>query len=341
MSDQNFEGMLDIPKLQTWLDAQLGSSGPISVKRVLGGASNLIFRIEHGGRSYALRRPPKVLNTQTAGNIAREALLLKALAQSDIPHTRLVASCDDMEVIGAPFELLEWDPGFTAKLPLPEPFATSPELRRAMAFELIDALAKIANTDWKKIGLGDFGKPEGFLERQVDRWLGQLEHFKTREIPGLDRLVQWLRANTPKTERAGLVHGDFQFINVMYSNELPVRLSSVLDWELATIGDPLLDLGWVLCGWEEPGDTEKTYAIYIDWQDFPTRAELAARYAEKTGLSVKHLPYYLGLAAFKLAILLEGAYYRYATGKSTLPEHAIMETMVPQVIRRGLLLSGA
>jgi aminoglycoside phosphotransferase (APT) family kinase protein len=331
----NANELPDLPRLQAWLSSQLGPQRSFEIATVQGGASNLIYRIDYNGVAYALRRPPSVANDASSNNILREMKLLKAIGATDIPHTRLVAGCEDAEVIGVPFALLEWHPGFTGKNPLPAEVAQSPEAHRQLAFELIDALAELANTDWQAIGLDGFGKPEQFLERQVARWASQLERYKVREIPGLVELGQWLTEHMPQMQRTALIHGDYQFINVMYEGSAPVRLTAIVDWEMATIGDPLLDLGWALAGWQDPGE-EATFADYIDWQWMPARSELAVRYAEKTGLALDHLPYYMALAMYKLAIIMEGAYARYKAGKSDHPVHAKMETDVPKMIQRGL-----
>ncbi|WP_075791009.1 phosphotransferase family protein [Massilia putida] len=329
----------DQARLRGWLEAHLGPAPGFEIVPLQGGASNLIYKVTLGAATYALRRPPLVGNDPTSNNLLREMRLLRALAQTTIPHTRLVLGCEQPDVIGAPFELLEWHAGFAAKAPLPPGFE-QPEARRRMAFELVDALATVSNADWRAIGLDGFGKPEGFLERQVERWLTQLERYRVRNIPSLDRLALWLRENTPEMQRASLVHGDYQFINVMYEPALPVRLSAIVDWESATIGDPLLDLGWMLAGWQEPGE-EASFASYIDWHGFPGRRELAERYAAATGLSLQALGYYMALAMFKLGIIMEGAYARYVKGRSTLPLHARMEHDVPMMIARGLRFSQA
>lgn len=326
---------LDTTALQTWLNDQGITVTSLVVKPVTGGASNLIYFVQTDHAAFALRRPPLISNDPTSNNLLREISLLRALARTNIPHTRLVAACESANVIGAPFELLEWHAGFTAKDPLPSPFDRDPSARQAMSFELVDALSTVSNADWRAIGLESFGKPEGFLERQVDRWLGQLDRYRTRDIAGLYDLAAWLRANTPTMQRAGLVHGDYQFINVMYDATLPVKLSAIVDWESATIGDPLLDLGWMLSSWQEPGEPE-TFATYIGWHDFPSRRLLAERYENATGLSVEKLGYYMALSMFKLGIIMEGAYTRFVKGRSTHPAHAQMETGVPMMIQRGL-----
>ena len=251
----------DLDRLRAWLEQRLGAARQFDLSAVQGGASNLIYQVTLDDQSYALRRPPLFSNDPTSNNLLREITLLQALARTAIPHTRLVLACEDTDVIGAPFELLAWHSGFAAKAPLPPGF-NSVAVRSEMAYALVDALAAVSNADWQLAGLEGFGKPEGFLERQVERWLAQLERYKVREIPGLDELARWLRANTPPMQRAALLHGDYQFINVMYEPTLPVRLSAIVDWESATIGDPLLDLGWMLAGWQEDGE-EATFALSL------------------------------------------------------------------------------
>jgi aminoglycoside phosphotransferase (APT) family kinase protein len=331
--------LLDTAALTGWLDARLSGHADIRVESIQGGASNLIFRVERGEEAYCLRRPPLVSNDPTANNMRRELVLLRALSSTSIPHARLIADCEDDSVIGAPFALMQWVDGVAGREPLPDPFAGDPLVRRDMAFALIDALARISNTNWQAIGLEGFGKPEGFLDRQVGRWLSQLERCRSRDLPHLDDLALWLDLERPETQRSGLLHGDFQFANVMFAREQPVRLMAVVDWESATIGDPMLDLGWMLAGWENPGE-EPTFADYIRWGDFPPREALAERYAAATGLDVSRLDYYMALALFKLAVIMEGWHFRYRNGQTSHPIHAKMEQDVPRMLARAARFAG-
>ncbi len=336
MTDSEFKGLLDREALQAWMVAQgvFGKIDTLSIERVTGGASNIIFRVEAAGKRYALRRPPRVVNDKTSDTILREVKLLKALGPTAIPHARLVAACEDVSVIGVPFAMLEWINGFTPMDPLPAPFdQPDAALRTAMAHELIDALAAIANTDWQIMGLDGFGKPDGFLERQVQRWISQLERYRIRDIPLIDDVAAWLTSNQPTMQRSALMHGDYQFINVMFVPTAPARLAAVIDWESATIGDPLLDLGHLLSGWRDPSLTQYYVSPYIDWRAFPPRTELAARYAEKTGLSVAKLDYYMALALFRLGIIMEGAYARHVNGAVEGDMYAQLEQVVPNMIR--------
>lgn len=327
------EDALDTKRVGEWLDTALpGASAVAKITQIQGGASNLIYRVERGGQTFALRRPPAVKNDPTSNTIRRELKLLKGLSKSAIPHPRLIAACEDTDVIGVPFALLQWVDGFTPRNPLPAGFDT-PDAKRAMAEQLIDGLVPVCLANWQAMGLEGFGKPENFLVRQVDRWLGQLERARSRDMPGLDTLCEWLRANTPATQRITLIHGDYQFINVMFAHGEPPKLAAIIDWESATIGDPLLDLGWVLAGWQEEGELP-SHATYIDWEGFPTRKEMAIRYAHRTSLKITDLNFYMALALFKLAVIMEGWYFSYKNGKSDHPSHKEMETVVPGMLAR-------
>jgi len=340
-TDATFDGLILNPgRLQQWFDACVpGAASPIALTQIRGGASNALFRVDRGAETYALRRPPKISNDPSANNILREIRLLRALAETDVPCPRLVAACETAEVVGTPFAVIEWIDGYTPFAPLPEPLNSDPAMRRDLGFALIDALATVANVDWRRAGLEGFGKPEGFLERQVDRWLGQLERYRSRSIEFLDPVAAWLRANTPPTPRVGLIHGDYSPANVMLFPGRPLRFAAIVDWESATIGDPLLDLGHLLSGWLD-ADSGPTWAIFADWGGFPSRREAAERYAAATGLPVDHLAYYMTLAVFKLAIIMEGAYYRHLTGRSQTKEHAEMVHLVPRMVRQAATISG-
>lgn len=335
METETVEGtLLDVVRLQSWFDENVSTSqGTISVTEVKGGSSNLMYRIDQGGASYVLRRPPRARYDPTSHNVAREIQLFRALAQTNVPHPRLMGACADPEVIGAPFILMAYVDGFSPVGKLPNPFEEDPRARRQIGFGMVEALATLAAVDWRAVGLSGFGKPEGFLERQVDRWMTQLSRYRTREIPYLEPLAQWLQDNRPQGGATGLMHGDYSFPNVMYSRELPVRMAAIVDWESATIGDPLLDLGHLLAGWCNPGES-RTYLRDINWDHMPTRDELAARYAELTGLPVDQIEYYRALALFKLAIILEGAYSRFLQGQSDYAPHRTLEQRVPAFIEQ-------
>lgn len=327
-------GLLDEARLSAWLDARLpGQGSPFSIRAITGGSSNLLFRLDRAGCSHVLRRPPRARYDPTSHDTSREVRLLKALAATDVPHPRFVLECRDTEVIGVPFLVMEHIDGFSPVGALPEPFEQDLALRRNIGFTMIDGLAKLRAVDWRAIGLEGFGKPDGFLQRQVDRWMAQLARYQTRDIPKLDQLANWLRDNRPEQVASGLMHGDYSFPNVMIAHDLPVRQAAIVDWESSTIGDPLLDLGHLLAGWCNPGET-RTYLRDVDWRGMPTRAEMLERYAELTGMPTDGIEYYRALALFKLAIILEGAYSRILTGQNDYAPHRTLEQRVPQFIEQ-------
>jgi aminoglycoside phosphotransferase (APT) family kinase protein len=312
--------LADPTSLQRWFDATLGGRATeLSISRLPGGSSNSVFRIERADRRYVLRRPPAVANDRTSHNIAREIELLTALADSDVPHAHLVGGTTEGRWIGGPFVVIDWVEGFTPRDPMPSPFGSDPALRRDLGDAVIDALAGIA-------------KPEGVLARQVDRWQSQYDRIRVRELDHFEEIASWLRSNAPPPAPAGLMHGDYSFANVMVAPDAPSRIAAVVDWELTTIGDPMLDLGHLLSSWAD-ATTGPTWAYYIDWSNgFRSRQASAERYAKVSGRSIEQLDYYMVLALFRLAILLEGSYSRFQRGQSDNPRHAAFAERVPSLI---------
>ncbi|WP_176590579.1 MULTISPECIES: phosphotransferase family protein [Sphingobium] len=338
MIDPDTATKVDPARLLTFLnDVFEERETELGIAPVSGGLSNLLFRVDHGARRLALRRPPMTPVDASSNDISREIRLLKALGRTSVPHARLLASEETGSVIGAPFALLEWVDGFAPRSPLPPAFRDD-DAKTRMGEEIVDALAMLHAVDWRAIGLSDFGRPDNFLERQVDRWEKQLARSGGRKLDGFVRLARLLRDEMPKSRQISLIHGDYQFVNVMFAPATPPRLSAIVDWELATIGDPMLDLGWLLASWRDEGEPE-SFAPYLDWNGFPPRADMAARYAQASGLDVGALPYYMALASFKLAVILEGWYQRYLAGQSTLERHASMEYGVPRMLERALQLA--
>jgi aminoglycoside phosphotransferase (APT) family kinase protein len=331
VGDANDLDLVPTGALARWMDARRlpGTGAPIEdVTRLSGGAANVIFRLRRGAHAFVLRRPPRHPRPNSMETMLREARVLGALRDTGVPHPRLVAACADPDVIGATFYLMEPVDGFTPMGALPEPFASDPSARRAMGFELVDAIAKLAQVDYRAVGLEGFGKPDGFLQRQVGRWQAQLESYRKlpgyagRELPGFAEVSRWLAANLPKDFRPGILHGDYQFANVMFRRDRP-ELAAVIDWELSTIGDPLLDLGWILCTWRDP-DEDGSGAYLQPWSGFPSRAELTERYLAATGRDPAAVPYFRVLGCYKLGILLEG---NYARGLAGLADRALGDVM--------------
>lgn len=316
-----------IAPFEAWADVNLPAlgDGPLQHKVLAGGASNIVMQISRGGETMVLRRPPLSPRPDSAKIIGREARLLSALHDTDVPHPKFRAYCEDEAVIGAPFYVMAMVDGFVG-YPfehLPAPFDAPGEARRNLAFALIDGIARLANVDYRAAGLEGFGKPEGFLERQVERWRSQLESYREsegyepRDIPGLAYVSDWLKDNTPETPRIGIIHGDYSFANAMFAPGLPPRLAAMIDWELGTVGDPLLDLGWALYAFRGREETTPSSG-YFDPTGFPYREELAEAYSETTGLPTDRLTYYMVLAQYKLGVIMERQYARILNGRQSM-----------------------
>jgi len=328
MSDHEFadeakraEGLVDAVKLAAWMDEQgLPGEGLPEIGFVSGGASNEIFSITRGGRRMALRRPPRVVPPGRNETMLREYRILHALNQTDVPHPNAIASCADESVIGAAFYLMDFVDGWTPMgLPRwPDPFEDDLEARQGLAYALVDGAAKMAAVDWRAVGLEGLGKPEGFHERQVDRWMKQWSSYKIRELPGIEEAAAFLRDYKVKSFEPGIMHGDYQFANVMYAHGGPARLAAIIDFEMGTIGDPLLDLAWIIMSWPN-ADEDRSVTSYVDYAGMPDREDLMEYYATHSGRSVDEMEYYLILANFKMAIILEGGYARVMKGESDNP----------------------
>lgn len=323
MSD--WQTLVDLERLTPWMDAQGLESGPIEAPvRLTGGTQNLLLRFRRGGREFVLRRPSLELRDVGGKTIAREARLLKALAGSHVPHAGLIAACDDETVLGAKFYLMEPVQGFNPNCAegLPAPHAEQPALRRRMGMAMVDALLRLGEIDYQAVGLADFGRPVGFHSRQVSRWLAQLESVKgypgwpgAEGLPGLARLADWLNAHCPQQFQVGIQHGDFHLSNVMFRHD-SAELAAVVDWELATLGDPLLDLAWLVVTW--PGaDGRGAGTIEVHpWEGFCSSDELVAYYRAGSSRSLADFTWYLVLAGFKLGIFLEVSHARACAGKA-------------------------
>jgi aminoglycoside phosphotransferase (APT) family kinase protein len=313
---------VDFSALAEWMSAQGLGSGQVSdVQLLAGGTQNILVRFRFAQREFVLRHPPAHLRANSNETMRREARVLAALASTDVPHPALIAACPAEDVLGGAFYLMEPVNGFNATTGLPSLHASSPAIRRRMGLAIAEGAAALGNLDHGSLGLDGFGKPEKFLERQVARWGDQLRSYADfagwtglGEIPGVDRVAAWLEANRPEQGRAGILHGDYHLANVMYAPDSG-ELAAIVDWELATIGDPLLDLGWLLATWPDPEDAD--YAPNIEpWDSFPTSEELVAHYAKFSDRDLSAVSWYAVLACYKLGILLEGSNARAAAGKA-------------------------
>lgn len=321
--------------------AGIGTGEPLAVARITTGHSNEVFLVERGSKPYVLRRPPRTPLSPTAHDMAREHRLLSAFVDhgAAVPVPRPIALCTDVDVIGAPFYLMERLEGVVVRDALPA-FTADPSSPAAFSHALVDLLVGIHAFDWERGGLDGFGKPDGYLDRQVPRWLGQLEKYKTREIPEVEEAGRWLAAHTPAMQDPTVIHGDYKLDNVMFDHVPPVAPLAVLDWEQATIGDPLVDLGWLLGLWLDEGEEAAFFGganvALLGHGPVPSRADLADRYAAATGRDLTNLAFYCVLGLFKLACVMEGSYARFTAGTSDDTMFAFLEAGVPALARRAL-----
>jgi aminoglycoside phosphotransferase (APT) family kinase protein len=335
--EERTRDLIDAGKLARWMDEQglPGAGAPLEIGFVSGGASNEIFELRRGDARMALRRPPRRVPRGRNETMLREYRVLRALRDTDVPHSRVLAVCDDPGLFGACFYVMEFVDGWSCMNidGWPAPFDRDLEARKGLAWELVEAIARLGRVDWRACGLEGFGRPDGFHERQVDRWYAHLEAFKFRELPGLDEAAHWLRGYRPRSWQPGIIHGDYQFANVMYRHGGPARMAAIVDWEMATVGDPLLDLAWIVMGWPNP-DEDRSNSTYVDYTGMPTREELIDRYARASGRSVDEIDYYVILARFKMAVVLEGGYARYVQGGADNPKMAAFGEVVLEMARR-------
>lgn len=316
--------VVDFDVLAGWMDGEgLGRGSPISgVEALAGGTQNVLLKFARGGRSYVLRRGPPHLRPRSNDVIRREMQVLSALAGSDVPHPSFIAGCADETLMnGAVFYLMEAVDGFNAANGLPALHAGDAAVRHEMGLQAADAIARLGAVDHLAVGLEDFGKPEGFLERQVGRWMSELESYSKHqgyggpEIPGVDEVARWLDANRPTAWKPGIMHGDYHFSNVMFAHDSG-RLVAIVDWEMCTIGDPLLDLGWLLATWPVPGMPTAAGSPLAAAGGLCTPEEALAHYALHTVRDLSAIAWYKVLACFKLGIVLEGTHARAAAGKA-------------------------
>ncbi len=307
------------------MDAEGLQRGSITeMVELKGGTQNVLVRFERAGRSYVLRRGPRHLRPGSNDVMRREMRLLGALGTTTVLHPRLIAACSDETVLGgAAFYLMEAVDGFNPTAAAPEPHASSRETRHEMALQALDALIELGRVDHIAVGLGDFGRPDGFLERQVARWNSELESYQRFDgypghgYPGLEGIAAWLDANRPSASMAGIMHGDYHFGNLLYDWAGP-SLLAIVDWEMCTIGDPLLDLGWLIATSPGPdGDVLGARRALTALGEFAPAAELVARYAAASPRDCSEVAFYVVLACYKLGIVLEGTYARSCAGKAS------------------------
>jgi aminoglycoside phosphotransferase (APT) family kinase protein len=281
------------------------------------GRSNITYRVSAGERSWVLRRPPLGHVLPTAHDMAREFRVIAALADTPVPVPRALALCEDTSVNDAPFYVMEYTPGvIVGGTGLPEGFADTPASRRAMSLTLVDTLVALHAIDPESVGLATFGRPDGYVERQVRRWSQQWERSSTGPLPEIDELIRRLRAALPESPAPAIVHGDYRLGNIALDPSDASRVVAVFDWEMATLGDPLADLGYTLIYWADPGEKVEALRGIESGPGMLTRAEIVTEYAKRSGRDVSAVDFYQVLALYKLAIISEGIYARFVAGQT-------------------------
>ena len=332
--------LVDRDNLQVFLETQLGDADRFEVQRHDQGFSNETLFVTWGVKELVVRRPPPGETAETAHDVLREYEVVDALQETDVPVPATVAATEDTDIIGCPFYVMERLDGDVLRYAEPDRFANQ-EARKRIGEEMIDTLAAVHTLDYESVGLGEFGNPSGFTQRQVDRWQGQFEWAfeettESRSVPEIERIGGWLEEHVPDEPAHTLVHGDYKLDNVIFGPGDNPALTGVLDWEMSTLGDPLCDLGWLLFFWLDPDDElsalmQTMAPVFLTNEAYHTRRQLVERYENQTGVLVENMKFYRVLAVYKMAALGEMFYARYLMGNSDSTFYAMMEDGVPQL----------
>jgi aminoglycoside phosphotransferase (APT) family kinase protein len=329
----------DLPRFTEWLGDVTGEPAEVTVAPMSGGASCEMFRVERKGLSWVVRRAPLTSVSDTAHQVIREARVIEALADSAVPVPTILAIGDDPAILGAPFFVMSYvDGDVVRRNGLPDGLAAHPESHHAVGEQLIDTLVALHAVDWRTTSLAQLSRPEGFLARQVDRWMTQLESYRSRDLNGVDDVAAWLAANQPTRGDLTVMHGDYKLDNVLWSRQPPPRVLSVLDFEMTTVGDPLIDLAWAMIFWPEDGNlialASPGSPNGIAADQCQTPEQLVQRYATATGRDLSGFDWYQSFSAWKLAIVLEASYAKYRRGESTNAHHEVFGFVVDELLTR-------
>jgi aminoglycoside phosphotransferase (APT) family kinase protein len=309
---------LNLSALERYLLSRIpGAKGPIAAEQFPSGHSNLTYLVRLGGLEMVLRRPPFGSKVKSAHDMGREYRVLAKLHAVYPPAPEVLLYCDEVSILGAPFYVMQPIRGIILRRTLPSGMEFSAETARRLSESFVDNLALLHSLDYSAIGLADLGKPQGYLERQVRGWIERYHGSRTHDLPEVERISQWLVAHLPSSNGAALIHNDYKYDNVVLDPADITKIIGVLDWEMATIGDPLSDLGTALAYWVDPQDPEELQKIRWSPTNVAgslTRAQVVERYASATGRDTTHMPFYLAFARFKVAVIVQQIYYRYHHG---------------------------
>jgi aminoglycoside phosphotransferase (APT) family kinase protein len=329
----------DLVRFTDWLGQVTGEPAALTVTPMSGGASCEMFRVERLGRSWVVRRAPVTSVSETAHHVVREAQVIESLASSPVPVPTILAIGDDPDILGAPFFVMSYvDGDVVRRNGLPEALAAQPESHHAVGEGLIDTLVGLHAVEWRSTPLAKLSHPEGFLARQVDRWMTQLDSYRSRDLAGVDDVAAWLATNQPTRGDLTVMHGDYKLDNLLWARQPPPRVVSVVDFEMTTVGDPLIDLAWALIFWPEEGNLIALAAprtpngLAVDQCQTP--GQLMDRYTAATGRDLSGFDWYQAFSAWKLAIVLEASYAKYRRGESTNPHHEVFGFVVDELLSR-------
>lgn len=322
---------LDLSKLQAYLQGQNLGSGELVVEQFPGGYSNLTYLLRLGDTEMVLRRPPFGNKVKSAHDMSREYKVLSRLSQVYPPAPKPLAFCEDPDVLGCDFYVMERRKGIILRKTPPAGLDLSPDIVRRLSETVVTTLAQLHAVDYQAAGLGDLGKPEGFVARQVSGWSKRYEDARTDDIPEMPAIAEWLEAHRPGESGAALIHNDFKHDNIVLDPNDLTKVIAVLDWEMATVGDPLMDLGTTLAYWVEEKDDPAVKAFGFGptaLPGSPTRAQMLDLYAKASGRDLSDMLFYYVFGIFKLAVIIQQIYARYARGFTKDPRFAQLNFMV-------------
>jgi aminoglycoside phosphotransferase (APT) family kinase protein len=331
---------LPLPALEAFLLGHFpGSEGPLTAAQFPSGHSNLTYLVRLGNREIVLRRPPFGSNVKTAHDMGREYRVLSKLHAAFPEAPRVLLFCDDVSILGSPFYLMERIQGIILRKDPPDARSFTPDTARRLSESFIDNLARLHALDYQAIGLGDLGKPRGYLERQVRGWIDRYHASRTHDLPEVERISDWLNQQIPTSAQATLIHNDYKYDNLVLDPADLTRVVGLLDWEMSTIGDPLTDLGTALAYWVNTNDPDDLQNVRTSPSNYPgslTRAQLVERYARITGRDVSYMVFYLAFARFKVAVIYQQIYYRFHQGLTQDQRFAILPEKVSTLMRASL-----
>lgn len=335
---------LDEAALAAYLRGKLpGSDNPLAVRQFGGGAANLTYLLDYGAHEYVLRRPPLGPVAKSAHDMSREYRVLSVLYRAFPLAPRALLYCGDAALIGSDFFVMERRRGVVVRRSIPTVFRDVSAAPRRMSTALVDALADFHAVDYAALGLGNLGKPDGFVTRQIEGWHGRWQKAQTHDLPEMDQLYAWLLANQPAPSTAALVHNDYKLDNAMLDATDPSRIVAIFDWDMCTLGDPLCDMGSLLCYWTEPTDPPYMQAaamMPLGDLGFLTRQELVERYAARSGRDVHSIHFYHALGLFRLTVIAAQIFIRYQRGQTQDQRFAAFGMMIPLLARAAMEIAG-